>query len=61
MPEASPRVRYLKGASVCPAADTQKKFKSGWKGLRGTNTVAYYKHKWIGTKNCTIGPRYQFL
>jgi hypothetical protein len=36
---AYPRVENLKGASALPA-----NIISGWKGLPGTNTLAYYEN-----------------
>jgi len=40
-PGADPRVDHLKGASL---ANLPENIRLGWKGLPGTNTLAYYEN-----------------
>ncbi len=41
-PGAYPRVEYLKGASLGPSPALPANTRLNWKGLPGTNTLAYY-------------------
>ncbi len=41
---AHPRVENLKGASLWLAAALFTNIRLDWKGLPGTNTLAYYEH-----------------
>jgi len=42
-PEAYPRVEHLKGASLGYALALPANIRLGWKGLPGTNALAYYE------------------
>jgi hypothetical protein len=57
-PGAYPRVELLKGPSLRWAGATLTNIRMGWKGLPGTNTLAYYEHSEIaGMKGfITLGP-----
>jgi hypothetical protein len=37
-------MEHLKGASLMQAPVLLAKIRQGWKGLQGTNTLAYFKH-----------------
>ncbi len=39
-----PRVDHLKGASLGYAPDLSSNIRLGWRGLQGTNTLAYYEN-----------------
>jgi len=41
---AYPRVENLNGASLGQALALSENIRLGWKGLPGTNTLAYYKN-----------------
>jgi hypothetical protein len=43
-PEAYFRETHLKGASLGQAPALLTNIRLGWKGLPGTNTLAYYEH-----------------
>jgi hypothetical protein len=40
---ACPRVEHLKGALLGKTLALSANIRQGWKGLPGTNTIAYYK------------------
>ncbi len=42
---AYPRVEHLKGASLGPAMALPTTIRLGWKGLAGTNALAYYENR----------------
>jgi hypothetical protein len=44
MPGVYPRVKHLKGASLERALASSPDIRLGYKGLPGTNTLAYYKN-----------------
>jgi hypothetical protein len=39
-----PRVEHLKGASLVKSLALPANIRLGWKGLSGTNTLAYYQN-----------------
>jgi hypothetical protein len=41
---AYPRVEHLKGASLGQAPGLPANIRLGWRGLLGTNTLAYYEN-----------------
>ncbi len=43
-PGAYPRVEHLKGAALEEAVALLANIRLGWKGLPGTNTLAFYKN-----------------
>jgi predicted small integral membrane protein len=43
-PGAYPRVEHLKGPSLRLALALSANIRLGWKGLSGTNTLAYYEN-----------------
>ncbi len=62
-PGAYPTVEHLKGASLGLTPALPANIRLGWKGLPGTNALAYYeKNVTYGRKKfCNIGHRLQLL
>ncbi len=53
-PRAYPRVEHLKDSSIGYALALPTNNRLGWKGLPGTNALAYYKNSLLTAVKCFI-------